>query len=128
MSGVKREYSSLIKHEQSDKDQQDYKYGRINGKREDDSTPEVSPKKMKSEGDSPTTPEKKVRGEGKKLGPGPAWTGEMRLRLFEVYQEVGNVDWGSVAQKMGGGMTAAQCRKQWQRATGTKIRRALREE
>ncbi|KAK4684767.1 hypothetical protein P7C73_g5398, partial [Tremellales sp. Uapishka_1] len=59
-----------------------------------------------------------------------AWNGESRLKLFEAFDEATKaaVKWEEVATKMGPGYTAKQCREQWGRATGKKIRKALLED
>ena len=59
-----------------------------------DLTPNSSPAKR-----AKTTPTKgdAQQGDGSKSRPGPPWTPEMRIKLFEAYQQAAAVNWSVVA-------------------------------
>nr|XP_031862027.1 uncharacterized protein CI109_002440 [Kwoniella shandongensis]KAA5529099.1 hypothetical protein CI109_002440 [Kwoniella shandongensis] len=84
-----------------------------------------SKKKSKSKITTPSSNKSSTSPGGRKS---EGWTPEMRLKLFEKFVELADVKWDEVAIKMGNGYTGKQCREQWQRATGKKIKKALAEE
>ncbi|RSH84008.1 hypothetical protein EHS25_005253 [Saitozyma podzolica] len=93
--------------------------------------PSSAPKKSK--GTTPSSHSKvKTKGETRTTkttpkggGGGDGWTPQRRIKLFEAYQEVAAVKWGGCRRE---GITGKQCREQWQRATGKRIRNALAED
>jgi len=94
----------------------------------------------------PKTPSKRPRSTPSKTPSSPTkqegWTPELRLKLFEAYEACSQVKWDDVAdkvsrsclleryvadEKMGNGKKAKECREQWQRTTGKRIKAALGE-
>ncbi|WVQ64283.1 uncharacterized protein L199_002445 [Kwoniella botswanensis] len=89
------------------------------------STPkkEIIPKKTKT-----PTPKKVKSSAANTSNNSEGWSPQDRLNLFEAFVSTVEVKWDEVAAKMGPYYTGKQCREQWQRATGKRIRKALGEE
>ncbi|WWC57569.1 uncharacterized protein I303_100101 [Kwoniella dejecticola CBS 10117] len=98
----------------------------------------VTPKKIKGNKtikaetpnrSSPDSTPQKAKTNGSGFSPASeGWTARDRLELFEAI--VGNVDikWNEVSLKMSSDFSPKQCRDQWHRNVGKKLRKALSEE